>query len=159
MTLHRKVFLSFVAAVALFCLLIAIIIGVGMNAGQKIQAEVRAEAGQMLTKIAKPWNASELIALAAPQLLDRGGEPAIASLVENATEELGNLVDYTLTGPEMKAVEEGGERLVTAGFEADAQFEKGKGRVQFILVRIDETWKIASFTVTGDGASSTPEAG
>jgi len=103
---------------------------------------------ESLKAVASNWSAAELKTRMAKEVFDQNPEGAIDNVAKVLGEGLGPIKSETLKskvlGVEAKTDSTTGSFTI-ANYEAEAQFEKGKGKVTMELINRDGQWKILKF--------------
>ena len=119
------------------------------RAAAKEQTDAENYLRQVLPKIGNPWSADALRAESNADLKAAASKEDMEKLVELLDAKLGTLTgvqDFKFNSWNVSTTTETGRRVELSG-NAYVTFQKGKGDIEFTLVKQDDVWKFQKFKV------------
>ena len=141
----------FVVVIACLAITIATFILIIRHSGEDLDKQSQAYVDEIVPKIAKGWNADELLKQASPELLKAAPENRIRVLFDTFSKKLGPLKNYEGSKGQANIFFTFlNGRTVTATYVSNTTFEKGAATIETRIIFRNKNWQVLRFFVNSD---------
>jgi|GEM_PF-1769170 len=143
-----KKFFTIVCVIALFLIVsCSIFVGFASHEGKKLDSESQQFVDNVVPKILRNWDFSELKKYYDTDEFKKLKEDEISKFFAWSNDKLGKMLAYQGSKGGSNVAYFNGKKTFTAKYLVKAKFEKGEADIQILLSNANNEWKILGFYV------------